>query len=419
MKIALSLSIILVLLAGCGPSQEAVATQTSQALTSTAAVWTKTATPTPTSTATPTHTPTPSVTPTPTSTPFAGLRLDRLIAYKINWTDRSNAYTGDIEVSLPDGSNPTNITIDQPGNKILGGWSPNGAEIIYGRWEGENIIVTAISAIYASPIELWKMDSDGSDKSRLPIEVVANDIFIASRQENWDGDNLLIPCLTGEARTELCIVNIADATVQKTGNFGEEPSYSPNRNAYAWQITKHGVDALNAPLSDQNLSDLFVIQKGELYPIKLPMPGTTKYIESYSWLPDSENLIVFFRDNFSDLGEIYSLKADGTKDPVLILNIKPKSGYLWFRGDFSPNGNYLLISAFAKVGDGMQDCIVNLKEATYICIKEGWSGFIWTPDGQLVGQKDGIAFVFDLATGEPTQTDQLNWVFSHGVLLQP
>lgn len=417
MKIVLSLSAILILLAGCGPSQEEVATQTSSALTSTAAIWTKTATPTSTNTATPTSTPTPSITPIPTSTPFAGLQLDKLIAYKINWTGRSYGYTGDIEISLPNGGNPINISNDQSGNKILGGWSPDGKIIVYGRWEGENINVTARDAS-ASPMELWKMDSDGSNKSRLPIDVVANDVFIVSNRNNWNDENLLIPCLTGGGQTELCIVNVTESTVQKTGNYGEVPSYSPDRKAYSWQITKRGGDAINAFLSNQNLSDLFVIRKEERYPVKLPMP-TKKQIEGYGWLPDSENLIVLFTDK--NLGEIYKMQADGTKEPVLVLRTKAKFGFLGWVG-LSPDGKYLLIEDFAIIGNQAKGigCIVNLFEKTTVCIDQGYNRFIWTPDGQVVGQKDGIAYVFDLITAKPTQADQLNWLYSHlRVLLQP
>ena len=160
MKLIMSLSVILVLLAGCGPSQETIATQTAYVLTSTAAAWTKTPTPTSTSTATPTNTATPTMTPsptitlTPTSTPIAGISLKKLIAYKINWSGMLSFYGGDIVVSLPNGGTPVNLTNDQPGNKILGGWSPDGKWMVYGRWEGENIGVTGRSASYASPIEL-------------------------------------------------------------------------------------------------------------------------------------------------------------------------------------------------------------------------------------------------------------------------
>lgn len=59
----------LLLAAGCSPSVETLATQTSVAATATAAAWALTQTATPTSTATPIWTPTITPTPTPTSTP--------------------------------------------------------------------------------------------------------------------------------------------------------------------------------------------------------------------------------------------------------------------------------------------------------------------------------------------------------------
>ncbi|WKZ44134.1 MAG: hypothetical protein QY302_18710 [Anaerolineales bacterium] len=427
MKIALSLSIILVLLAGCGPSQEAVATQTSLVLTSTAAVWTKTATPTPTSTATPTHTPTPSVTPTPTSTPFAGLRLDKLIMYRPNMTDDVTffqaTYIGDIEVSSTNGDNPINLTSNQTGNKVLGGWSPDGDWIVYGLWQGDTpddipTIIAKDGTSY-STIELWKMNSDGNNKSRIPIEISGNDFRFANRQENWDDNNLLIPCPTGEDQTELCIVNVADATVLKTGNFGEEPSYAPDRTQYAWQISQSGVGIIEALLSNSSLGNLFVIRQGESYPVKLPNPDPQKFIREYHWLPDSNNIIVLFGNK--NLGEIYSIQADGTKDPVLILSIKAQLDYAWFSSALSPDGNHLLITAYPpRSGNERQDCVVNLVEKTYICINLGWQNFVWTPDGQLVGQKHGVAFIFDLTTAKPAQANQLNWLFSHlRVLLQP
>lgn len=412
MKIFLFLSAILVLLAGCSPSQEAIATQTSSALTSTAAVWTKTATPTSTNTATPTNTPTPSVTPTPTSTPFAGYLLDRQIAYKMNWTGESNYYSGDIVISLPNGDDLINLTNDLKGNKILGGWSPDGNWILFGRWNEGSL--TSVGTRNSSPIELWKMNSDGNNKSRLPIDVLANDVKIIESQRVWDGENLIIPCVSGGNQTELCIINVADSTVEKTGNFGENPSYAPDHNSYAWQVN-YGLAAF---LSNQNLGDLFVIRKGELYPSQLQMP-TKKQIEGYGWLPDSESLIVLFRDK--NLGEIYEINADGTKEPALVLSIKSKFGFLAWVG-LSPNGKYLLMEDFAIIGNRAKGigCIVNLFEKTTVCTDQGYNRFIWTPDGQWVGQKDGVAFVFDLTTGEPTQTDQLNWLFSQlRVLLQP
>lgn len=410
MKIVLSLSVILVLLAGCGPSQEEIATQTSSALTSTAAVWTKTITPTSTNTATPTNTTIPTLTSTPTSTPFAGYLLDRLIAYKINWTGPSNYYTGDIVVSLPNGDNPINLTKYLTGNKILGGWSPDGNWILFGRWEEGSL--TSVGTRNSSSIELWKMSSDGNNRSRLPIDILANDVQIIGSQRIWDGENLIMPCATGGDQTELCIVNVADSTVKKTGNYGEDPSYAPDRNAYAWQFN---YDLLTAVLSDQNLSDLFVIKKGERYAVKLPMP-TKKLIEGYGWLSDSKSLIVLFREK--NLNEIYEIQADGRKEPVLILSIKSKFQLWQWRG-LSQDGNYLLIEDVDFTGKGI-GCIVNLFEKTTVCLNQGYSHFIWTPDGQFAAQKDGIAFVIDLATGDHTQTDQLIWLFSQPrVLSQP
>jgi hypothetical protein len=404
-KYFVSILLIVILLTGCSPQ----ATKDVLMITQTVSV-----TPvTPTLTLAPSLTPT--ITPTlpPTSTPFAGFLPNRLIAYKTNWIGPSHVYTGEIEISLPNGDNAVNLTSDQSGNKILGGWSPNGEWIIYGRWEdkGESMSVNSRNAADASPIELWKMNSDGSNKSRLPVNVVANDVRIINRPNNWDSENFLIPCLTGEEQTELCIVNVADSTAQMTGNYGENPSYAPDRKAYAWQVN---YDSINAFLTDQNLSDLFVLRAGEFYPIRLPMP-TKNLITGYSWLSDSQNLIVLFTEK--NLGEIYLIQADGTKEPILILSVTSEVGF-WDWSDLSPNGNYLLIHE--EVGSTGQDCVANLIEKTHICIKQGWNRFLWTPNGQLVAQKEATAYVFDPVTGEPAQTEQLNWLFSQRqVMLQP
>jgi hypothetical protein len=69
------LSVLMVFLAACGPSQETISTQTAAAATMTAASWTETPTQTstpteiPTSTSTPTRTPTDTPTATPSQTP--------------------------------------------------------------------------------------------------------------------------------------------------------------------------------------------------------------------------------------------------------------------------------------------------------------------------------------------------------------
>ncbi len=68
-QIYLSLVVYLWLVTGCGPSPEAIATQTATTATAIAAAWTVTPTATPTFTPTPTQTFTPTATPTDTLTP--------------------------------------------------------------------------------------------------------------------------------------------------------------------------------------------------------------------------------------------------------------------------------------------------------------------------------------------------------------
>src|SRR5512146_2842875 len=70
--------LFLLSLTACGPSPAQQATQTAEAMTSTAGAWTPTSTPTATATATetPTQTPLPTPTPLPTSTPTPTQTLD-------------------------------------------------------------------------------------------------------------------------------------------------------------------------------------------------------------------------------------------------------------------------------------------------------------------------------------------------------
>jgi len=417
MKSILPLGVILILLVSCGPSRETIATQTSFAITSTASSWTKTPTATATNTATPTHTATPTLTPTPTSTPFAGLSLEKLIAYKVNWRGFSHTYTGDIEVRLPSGEK-FNITSDQPGDKILGGWSPDGKWVVYGRFEDAHGAISN-NASFETPIELWRMDPNGGNKIRLSIETGPNEITDLGKSESWNGENFLAACRTGGPRYEICIVDVANGTVQMTGSYGKNPTYSPDRLSYAWQLN---YDPFFYPSSDQRQSDLYVVLNLGSAPIKLTLPNK-KDIKGYSWLPDSKNFIVLLASNMANetnIGEIYLIQADGKKEPEKILSITTKRDF-WSWGGLAPNGNYLAIHGGAY-GNSISDenCVVNLITKGKICLREGWDYFRWTPDSQLVGRQDGVAYIFDLETGEPTKVEQLNWLYSlAGSLPQP
>jgi hypothetical protein len=352
------------------------------------------------------------MTPTPTVTPFGGFPMNGLVAFKLIGTEPFPLLFGDIWVSLPNGDNKLNITSDQPGDrKKLYGWSPDGKWIIYGRYKE------------MMGYELWKMKADGSEKNQFSDIFTRSDTRIFRKLANWDGDNFLDTCRTGGEETEICIVNVTESTVQKPGYSGEQPTYSPNRLAYAWFIN-HKM-TMQMVEEESNLADLFVLRKGESSPIKLPMPKNIQ-IEGYTWSRDSQNIILYTRIASSRTsGGVYSIQADGLKEPEMIMNVSTNHSILSF-DEASPNGIYLLFygidihGSVATLDSNSEPCIINLVEKNTKCLNRGWDYFQWTPDNQLVARKDDVAYTFDLVTGEPTQTDQLNWLYSlFGAIPQP
>lgn len=230
---------------------------------------------------------------------------------------------------------------------------------------------------FRTDAEIWVMNGDGSDKTRLTVNF-RDDLgadwspdgrTIAFHGAEWNDDGLTL-----KSRAQIFLVdaeNFAETplvTDQGKPVFGRFPSWSPNGQKIAFDTREQNIFVINRDGSD-------------LEQLTFPNPnfrGSTRP----DWSPDGRKL-AFVRNLGAGHTQIWVMNADGS-DPALLMD----------RGnepDWSPNGRSI---AFSSNRDGNAEVYVMNADGTDPRRLTAYSGPDfdpdWSPDGRMISFQRGV-----------------------------
>ncbi|HET7551721.1 MAG TPA: DPP IV N-terminal domain-containing protein [Gemmatimonadaceae bacterium] len=225
---------------------------------------------------------------------------------------RERSSTGlDIWVMDADGSNQTRLT-DAAGQNGRAAWSPDGSKIAYA-----SIVDVDVGGQTTQVGEIWVMNADGSGATAL----TSDGAFANS--PSWSPDGSKIVFQSNRDGTDQIYVMNADGsgiTRLTNGDWGDQqPAWSPDGTKIAFQSTRDAADPNAVDVTD---FEIYVMNADGGSPTRLT--NNDVFDGNVAWSANGSKLVFDTRRDGNE--EVYVMNADGS-NPVNVTNNPSEDGF--------------------------------------------------------------------------------------------
>lgn len=234
------------------------------------------------------------------------------IAYS-STRDRSS-FGLDIWVMDADGSNQTRLT-DAAGQNGRASWSPDGSKIAYAS------IVDVVAGGDTTQVgEIWVMNADGSS----PTALTSDGAFANSPSWSPDGSKIVFQS-NRDGTDQLYVMNADGSGITRltNGEWGDQlPAWSPDGSKIAFQSTRDAADPNAVSTAD---IEIYVMNADGSSPTRLT--NNSVFDGNVAWSANGAKLV--FDSSRDGNEEVYVMNADGSS-PVNVTSNPADDGYARF-----------------------------------------------------------------------------------------
>lgn len=251
------------------------------------------------------------------------------------------------------------------------------------------------------PFEIFLMNADGSDQTKLTNLPVWNDAPV------WSPDGTMIAWSHSRDENGGIYIMNADGSGQinlTPGVFGFGPSWSPDGSRIAFSA--------HAETDGFSSDQIFVVNRDGSGLTRLTQTKATSF--NPRWSPDGSKIL--FLSNLLSQGsdrDVFTMSADGTNQ-LNLTNTRylPEADPAW-----SPDGRQIAYVGWQEGGGDAEVYVVNEDGSNTRRITDDSSTHrepTWSPDGQFIAvNRDGGPFPIMLlradGSGEPTKVTDNGW----------